>query len=418
MVHLNRQERIKIEGHLGPIRAVDMPLTLDISPLTVFIGPQGTGKSLVSQLLYFFRDAQYLISTYSKQSKPDESVRRVIEGIRSGESSKRSFASFVMNNRVEIQYSTSAMGQDQDQGAVQDADEWAVTCYEVNRQIRPTGEFSRHIKHWLTQIVDNPTVSGQVHSRALFVPAERSLFSRLINSDPQSLGSPDLPITMREFTKVLFKAANTHQQWQENQLEQPAAVAAIGEMINQELRGSAVFSRNGPYARRWQWMPNQSDRPIEIEMASSGQMETWPMVAIAQAMFGWEPTQRPLFIHIEEPETHLHPSAQVAMTQLIAYLCNQGFRLVITTHSLFVLYVLNNLVLANQYLPHKDFEQLPNPPLRLQPQDLSAYLFTDGTAVSIRDQESGQLDEGKLSSVLGDLEVQYNQIQAYGVLWS
>ncbi|MEM9216811.1 MAG: AAA family ATPase [Cyanobacteria bacterium P01_F01_bin.150] len=400
------QEHIQIKGHLGPLQAEDTPIELEISPLTVFIGPQGTGKSLVSQLLYFFRDAHYLISTHSKQNDPDESVRRVIDGIRSGESSKQAFASFVINNKVEIQHSA------------QNSDQRAVTCYQINRGIRPTGTFNQHIQNWLQQIADNPTVSGQIHSQALFVPAERSFFSRLINSDPQALGSPDLPITMREFTKVLFKAANIHQQWQEGQQEKPPEANDISEMLSHELRGHAVFSRSGPYARRWQWMPDQSPRPIEIEMASSGQMETWPMVSIAQALFDWAPTQRPIFLHIEEPETHLHPSAQVAMTKLIAYLCNKGFRLVITTHSLFVLYVLNNLVLANQYLPNQDFDALPNASIRLKPEQLSAYLFTDGTAVSIRDQESGQLDEQKLSSVLGDLEVQYNQIQAYDLLWS
>ncbi|NER20987.1 MAG: hypothetical protein F6J96_09795 [Symploca sp. SIO1C2] len=79
-----------------------------------------------------------------------------------------------------------------------------------------------------------------------------------------------------------------------------------------------------------------------------------------------------------------------------------------------VLYVLNNLVLAAQNLPEENFDNLPDASLRLAPNQLSAYLFSDGTAISIRDQESGQLDESKLSSVLGNLEMQYNQIQASG----
>ncbi|NEP42638.1 MAG: AAA family ATPase [Okeania sp. SIO2H7] len=124
------------------------------------------------------------------------------------------------------------------------------------------------------------------------------------------------------------------------------------------------------------------------------------------------------FIHIEEPETHLHPSAQVAIAKLLAYLCNKGFRLVITTHSLFILYVLNNLILASQNLPNKEFENLPVSSQRLNPNLLSAYLFAEGTAISIRDEESGELDESKLSRVLGNLEIEYNQIQSYDVLWS
>jgi predicted ATPase len=50
----NFKESIQIEGGFGPIQSE--PLTkIDISPLTVFIGPQGTGKSLISQMLYFFQ---------------------------------------------------------------------------------------------------------------------------------------------------------------------------------------------------------------------------------------------------------------------------------------------------------------------------------------------------------------------------
>ncbi|NER34403.1 MAG: ATP-binding protein [Oscillatoria sp. SIO1A7] len=405
------RESISIEGHLGPIRAVSSPLVLEISPLTVFIGPQGTGKSLVSQLLYFFRDAQYLISGHSKQDVPDVSVTKVIEGIRSGENSSGSFSSFVMGKSVNIQYIRKQTDQpDRD---------WTITYHEQNRQIIPKNKLRKEIESWLTKVADNPASSGEIQSQAVFVPAERSFFSRLINSAPQSLGSRDLPITMREFTRVLFKAADTHQKWQEEKDgELPLEASEIEDIIARELRGRAVFSRKGSYARRWQWMPEQSERPIEIEMASSGQMETWPMVSMAQAMFGWEPWQRPLFIHIEEPETHLHPSAQVAIAKLLAYLCNKGFRLVITTHSLFILYVLNNLVLAAQNLQNKDFSGLPVASQRLNPNLLSAYLFSDGTAISIRDRESGELDESKLSSVLGNLEMEYNHIQAYDILWS
>jgi hypothetical protein len=359
-----------------------------------------------------------LISTHSKQDGPDISVRKVIDGLRSGENSSRAFSSFVMSNSVNLQYFRQSPTK-------QDLD-LAITCYEVNRAIRPKRNFKKQIESLLTNIANNPLLLENIQANAVFVPAERSFFSRLINSDPQSLGSQDLPITMREFTRVLFKAADTHQRWQEKDGDKPLEASEIDDIITHELRGRAVFSRKGPYARRWQWMPEQSDvasatlrdRPIEIEMASSGQMETWPMVSIAQAMFAWKPLQRPLFIHIEEPETHLHPSAQVAIAKLLAYLCNKGFRLVITTHSLFILYVLNNLVLASQNLPNKEFENLPDSSQRLHPNLLSAYLFAEGTAISIRDEESGELDESKLSSILGNLEIQYNQIQSYNILWS
>lgn len=406
----NVREQLRIDGHLGPLNALDAPLTLEMSPLTVFIGPQGTGKSLISQLLYFFRDAQYLIANHSRQESPHVTVRKIIEGIRSGENSTRAFSSFVMGNRVKLDYIKNTREET--------SKNWGVTCHESNRKITANPSFRREIESWLSQIADNPIESGTLKARSIFIPAERSFFSRLINTDPQALGSPDLPITMREFTTVLLTAAKIHQGWQELGEEVPQEVAEIDQIITGELRGRAVFSKRGPYARHWQWLPQASERPIEIEMASSGQMETWPMVSIAQALFSQTPSDRPLFIHIEEPETHLHPSAQVAITKLLAYLCNHGFRLVITTHSLLVLYVLNNLLLADKNLPNQEFPELPNLSQRLSPDQLSAYLFNDGTVTSVFDPDSQEIDESQLAHVLGDLEVEYNQIQAYNVLWS
>lgn len=402
------QESIQVSGHFGPIRADKSPIELEISPLTVFIGPQGTGKSLISQFLYFFRDAEYLISNHSKQSPPTISVRKVVEGIRAGNRDERVFSPFVISENVDIQYISNT----------EDRKTWEISFSKSANRIQPKGEFKQAISTLLSTATADPSTLGNLQARALFVPAARSFFSRLINSDPQALGDSSLPITMREFTSMLFKAGNTHHRWQLKPDEIPLEVSEVDNIMTRELRGHAVFSKT-EYTRRWQWIPEGSKSAIEIEMSSSGQMETWPMVSIMQAMFGWEASQRPLYIHIEEPETHLHPSAQVAIAKLLAYLCNKSFRIVITTHSIFILYVLNNLVLANQNLSDKNFEEdVPEVEQRLNPNQLSAYLFADGDIVSIRDSESGELDGKRLSSVLGYLEEEYLRIQSYGTFWS
>ena len=42
-------EYVEIEGGVGPIQT-ESPVWIDLAPLTVFIGPQGAGKSLISQV--------------------------------------------------------------------------------------------------------------------------------------------------------------------------------------------------------------------------------------------------------------------------------------------------------------------------------------------------------------------------------
>jgi Uncharacterized conserved protein len=49
-------------------------------------------------------------------------------------------------------------------------------------------------------------------------------------------------------------------------------------------------------------------------------------------------------VFIEEPEAHLHPRAQKAMARLIARSVNAGKRVVVSTHSDYIVYTLNNLI--------------------------------------------------------------------------
>ena len=401
------RETIKIQGGLGPIQATSSPLTLEISPLTIFIGSQGTGKSLISQLLYFFHDAEYLLSNYFKQEGIDATVRKVVEGIRSGELTNRALGSFLTTDSVYVTYKTEAQ---------EISNESEIVFYRSNRRINPLGLFRKQIDQWLNRFLDDPSISGKINSQAIFIPAERTFFSRFINVDLAIIGSNSLPITMREFAKVLNKTAETHIGW-ENQLQQmPEEAKEIDQLVRSVLGGRATSAKKNPYARQWQWLPENSNQPLEIEMASSGQMGTWPLVSTEQALFGWQKSKRPLFIHIEEPETHLHPAAQVAIVKTLAYLANHGFRLVITTHSLVVLYLLNNLTLAYQKLPNKTIDNMPSTQERLNPQSLSAYLFAEGTVQTIID-DTGQIDEGLLGRVIGNLEVEFNRLQSYGILW-
>jgi hypothetical protein len=201
--------------------------------------------------------------------------------------------------------------------------------------------------------------------------------------------------------------AETFHQWEDGQ---PDTVEGqrIREIGKQALGGEAY--RVG---ERWKWEFGGKER-LDIDMASSGQKANWPLVLLAEALFTWRRDREipeDFAIHVEEPEIHLHPEAQVAMVKILAYLVNHGFRVLVTTHSLIVLYAVNNLLAASG-LPEDLVEPgVPEPEVRLKPGKVGTYFFReDGEVVSLVDPETGLLSEAELAEVEERLSVEANRI--------
>ncbi len=86
---------------------------------------------------------------------------------------------------------------------------------------------------------------------------------------------------------------------------------------------------------------------------------------------------------IEEPESHLHPAMQVEFTRLLARAVKAGIRIIITTHSEWVLEELANLVLMSE-LPVEQRHGFEGADLALGPEELGVWSFQpteDGSMV-------------------------------------
>ena len=85
---------------------------------------------------------------------------------------------------------------------------------------------------------------------------------------------------------------------------------------------------------------------VNISFASSGQQDTlW----VTNLLFYYLVSSNPAMFIIEEPESHLFPSSQKYITELISLVCNQGHSVLVTTHSPYVLGTLNNLLYASSF---------------------------------------------------------------------
>ncbi len=83
-------------------------------------------------------------------------------------------------------------------------------------------------------------------------------------------------------------------------------------------------------------------------------------------------------IIIDEPELNLHPNNQILLTRVFARLINKGFRLLISTHSDYILRELNNLIMLSENSKSiettaKEFGYTKDE--KINSSDVGAYLF-------------------------------------------
>lgn len=142
-----------------------------------------------------------------------------------------------------------------------------------------------------------------------------------------------------------------------------------------------------------------------LEKASTGQQN---IIRILQDMFMNILYNEVIFRVIEEPEAHLHPTAQKHLMYIIALMRNHiDSQIVMTTHSPYLLAVLKNLLTAGQ-LSEKgpeaaaEMEALTPKLCWLNPDDVEVYHLKKGRSHAIVQPESETILENPLADLLAE----------------
>ena len=135
------------------------------------------------------------------------------------------------------------------------------------------------------------------------------------------------------------------------------------------LQGSVLLEQGDTGYPTFAYRPGNWDRDLPLMNASSMVSEMAPLVLFLRHLVG----PNDLLI-IEEPESHLHPEMQVAFTRELASIVKSGIRVIITTHSEWVLEELANLVLLSE-LPEKARNGIPGADVALTSAEIGAWLF-------------------------------------------
>lgn len=385
-------------GNLGPLRG---PLSLSVRPLTVLVGRQGTGKSLVAQMLYLFRALPTLVAFHRSRilredlrDDPKRLFRGVADRLRSAE---RNLANLT-DPKVVLKWSGTMYGT----GKKPTLQQLGFNAFSTSHQVNPHQGVIRLVEEVIAQDGRIPLTQG-----GIFIPAER-IFPTMF-SGRSSLLLLRAPLTLEVFSAWLDLSADVFSGWRGGKADTEEG-RWIGEHLERALGGRPA--RTGS---TWKWRLPATDRLIDLDMASSGQRANWPLMLLLQVLFSLRESGElgdPFTVYVEEPEIHLHPSAERAVIEVLAFLVNKGFRVVITTHSLTALYTLNNLLLAGQLPSEQKGEEIPAPEIRLGRGKLAAYLLDDGKMTDLVDEATGQIHEEALGRVADTLASEMNRIYA------
>ncbi|MGM3306695.1 AAA family ATPase [Anabaena sp. WFMT] len=177
------------------------------------------------------------------------------------------------------------------------------------------------------------------------------------------------------------------------------AYLKLAEILENDILGGKVNVENSSFDQEILY---QASENIKLEMTVSSSMvkELAPLVLCLR----YFAVPNELLI-IDEPEVNLHPAAQVQIIEFLAMLVQAGLKVLITTHSPYIVDHLANLMKAAKYEDKESLKErfyLEQTDAFIPQEKVSVYLFEDGTAKNIL-HEDGRIDWGTFGNVSDDI---------------
>lgn len=401
--------------------------SITVGPLTLIIGPQASGKSIISKLIYF--------CTNVMRDTPNKIAYDLLPLADFKKELANSFSEFFPptawgDERFEVSFNTPS---------------FIINVSRIAKNPKVRVSFNEEYealytttleKHLSTDKIDpqldvfdlapqmdaanaiysqiNKHLSLRDRIVQIFIPAGRSFFTSidkaLVAFESSGILDPVTKDFGRRYTNLrerLFSRSN----------ENPHTLV---KRLYSEIMGGTVKNNNGTF-----FVESNDGRIVPFFALSSGQQELLPLAAFLSTLLPNEtsrlnttPFALERSIYIEEPEAHLFPKAQNGIVELLASLVNRkrAARLLITTHSPYVLAKFNNLIKAGQLnktkKDQKALEAIIPAIYWIPPAAVNAYAIIDGHAKNIID-EDGLIYADYLDDVSLDISNEFSKLLEY-----
>lgn len=420
-------EKIVI-NKLGPVTSCE----LEINDFMVFTGPQASGKSTIAKSIFFFKNVKnlLLIQINKRFLDKDETIElstknRLIREIRSnflqtfGSTwcvDRHMFMEYYFADSVYIKINLKDDPQSPNYIWIELGEKLAdfIDSYD---KIKTEDLLNDYNCGKIKKDIDAFFGNGE---EVIYIPAGRSMmtlfssqlmFMYSVMNDDQKRS---LDYCTQNYLERIMQLKPSFSDSVETLIKNKLELTDI-KIDKQNLKQCADLMKqilHGEYrnVNGEERLQIEKNRYVKINFASSGQQEA---VWILNVVFYYLLNNKKTYFIIEEPESHLFPNAQKLITEFISLAKNGGNRVLLTTHSPYILGTINNLLYANRISKKVDTDLLKkiiNPLKWMEFEKISAYYVEHGVINTCVDKEAEAVDNAVIDGASDEINTDYEEM--------
>lgn len=395
---------------------------VEIDRLTLIIGPQASGKSVLGKLSFFAIDVgltqhvsivrgdnfEKFIQTVKQRFVewfpveawgPNKFKIRFSAGDYSVTATRKSYKG-VSSDDFRLQFSDAFQANYEELAEKIDKRSARNSQSEVSEELERDWQLQDAIRTAHKKLQGRDAVDFQA-----FVPAGRSFFTSIGKAIAAFEQGRVLDPLILRFGRLYTAYKDRQRRYYNEPTQEREARKAVETILSSLLGGT--LQRDGD--REYLYTPD--GRKVPLSALSSGQQELLPIITFLPWFSG---ARTASLCYIEEPEAHLFPATQSRLVQGLVMIASSS-SLVMTTHSPYVLTKVNNLLKAGSLGKklseplRKELEAVIPRRAWLTARGVRAYAIKDGTLLSILGRD-GLIDGEYLDEISSELAHEFSSL--------
>ncbi|MBN2881686.1 ATP-binding protein [Candidatus Woesearchaeota archaeon] len=378
---------------LGPIENAEF----DLKDITIITGSQASGKSTILKATYFLLMMKdFVLQAFLDfESKKNRTYLEAIEDVLTQEFFQLFDLCFI-NKNTKLIYSIS--NNKSYEIKIKNLKKISISfSYELENNLKEEYAFFKNTIHNSEDIgvSEIQTLVGTKYRQfqkifdldkdVVFIPADRSQFLDVANL---SLKEDKIVNSFSYYIKLITKRFVKSYIDLDKEFKNDGNLFALtNDRIKNILKGEFLVKQD-----KYKIVFNNG-KEIDLASASSGQRES-SLVLHLLKFFMYYRERIKYIVLCEEPESHLYTDAQSKILELFVLFINiKGNKVLITTHSPYLLQKTNNLLYAGNLMEKisitkkEELKKVLDEKLIIHPKQLNAFFTKDGKIIDVIEKD-------------------------------